>query len=318
MTLKQLEVFIAVAETHSFSKGGEKTCITQSTASQHIQSLEEELGIRLFDRGRGGALLTEAGKLFFERAARILKECSNSLSAVRRFRGMEDVVLRVGASNIPGTCLIPAILGQFLTECPKVRLEVLQGDSRSVVSQLVDEEIELGFTGGRFDDERVHFEPMGEDSIICVVSPEFVKNGKFSLSQGELCQVPLVMREHGSGTRQAVYGSLATTWIRQDAMRIVAVLGSSEAVRRAILNGTGYGFLSSMSAAEDIANGLLATVRIPGLAITRKFYAVRRAGRELSPAADAFWELMLKRYNPDYRKEKPGGRAMQDINGQLI
>ena len=63
MTLKQLEVFLAVAETCSFSKGGEKCCITQSTASQHIQSLEEELGARLFDRGRNGALLTEAGKV---------------------------------------------------------------------------------------------------------------------------------------------------------------------------------------------------------------------------------------------------------------
>ena len=88
MTLKQLEVFVAVAEAHSFSKGAEKSFITQSTASQHIQGLEEELGIRLFDRGRGGALLTEAGKLFFVRAGKILSECDESRSAVRRCLGM--------------------------------------------------------------------------------------------------------------------------------------------------------------------------------------------------------------------------------------
>ncbi|MBC8018427.1 MAG: LysR family transcriptional regulator, partial [Verrucomicrobia bacterium] len=149
MTLKQLEVFVAVAETHSFSKGAEKSCITQSTASQHIHGLEEELGIRLFDRGRGGALLTEAGKLFFGRAGKILSECDESRSAVRRFLGMEDVVLKVGASNIPGTCLIPAALGRFQAACPRVRLEVAQGDSRSVVQQLAAEDIELGFIGGR-------------------------------------------------------------------------------------------------------------------------------------------------------------------------
>ena len=106
-------------------------------------------------------MLTEAGKLFYVRARKILSECDESRSAVRRFLGMEDVVLKVGASNIPGTCLIPAALGRFQAACPRVRLEVSQGDSRSVVQQLVAEEIELGFIGGRYDDERVHFEEMG-------------------------------------------------------------------------------------------------------------------------------------------------------------
>lgn len=293
MTLKQLEVFVAVAETFSFSKGAEKSCITQSTASQHIQSLEEELGIRLFDRGRNGALLTEAGKLFFDRACKILSECDESRSAVRRFLGMEDVVLRVGASNIPGTCLIPASLGRFQAACPRVRLEVSQGDSRSVVQQLVSEEIELGFIGGRYDDERIHFEAMGEDTIVCAVASERITPSHPALSQAELCKVPLVVREQGSGTQQAVYEALAGTWINRESLKIVAVLGSSEAVKRALLEGAGYAFVSSMSIEDELISGKLATVRIPGLNISRKFYAASRSGRELSPAAAAFLSLML-------------------------
>jgi DNA-binding transcriptional LysR family regulator len=293
MTLKQLEVFVAVADTSSFSRGAEKTCITQSTASQHIQGLEEELGIRLFDRGRGGALLTEAGKLFYGRARKILSECDESRSAVRRFLGMEDVVLKVGASNIPGTCLIPAALGRFQAACPRVRLEVSQGDSRSVVRQLVDEEIELGFIGGRYDDERIHFEEMGQDTIVCAVSRNRNDSAKKSLSQAELCKVPLVVREQGSGTQKAVYEALAKTWINRESLRVVAVLGSSEAVKRALLEGAGYAFVSSMSIGEELDSGSLQTVRIPGLTIMRKFYAAYRSGRELSPAATAFLTLML-------------------------
>ncbi len=296
MTLKQLEVFVAIAETHSFSKGAEKTCITQSTASQHIQGLEDELGLRLFDRGRGGALLTEAGKLFFGRARKILSECDDTRLAVRRFLGMEDVVLRVGASNIPATWLIPAVLGQFLHQCRKVRLEVIQGDSRSVLRQLVSEDIELGFIGGRFDDDRVQFEPMGEDKIVCAVSPELVSGRTQNLSQAELCKIPLVVREDGSGTQKAVYEALAGTWISKDALNIVAVLGSSEAIRRALLNGTGYAFVSSMSVSEELHSGQLIAVRIPGLNISRKFYGARRDGRELSPAASAFLALMNSRW----------------------
>jgi DNA-binding transcriptional LysR family regulator len=293
MTLKQLEVFVAVAETHSFSKGAEKTCITQSTASQHIQGLEEELGIRLFDRGRGGALLTEAGKLFFSRASRILSECEESRLAVRRFLGMEDVVLRVGASSIPATCLIPAKLGMFQAVCPRVRLEVSQGDSRSILQQLMSEEIELGFIGGRFEDDRIHFEVIGKDTIVCAVAREKITSSKPGLSQAELCKVPLVVREQGSGTQQAVYEALAGTWISKESLRTVAVLGSSEAVKRALLEGAGYAFVSSLSIGEELASGALSTVRIPGLNITRKLYAATRSGRELSPAATAFLSLML-------------------------
>jgi DNA-binding transcriptional LysR family regulator len=295
MTLKQLEVFVAVADTSSFSRGAEKSCITQSTASQHIQGLEEELAVRLFDRGRGGALLTEAGKLFYSRARRILSECDESRSAVRRFLGMEDVVLKVGASNIPGTCLIPAALGRFQAECPRVRLEVSQGDSRSVLQQLLAEDIELAFTGGRYDDDRIHFEEMGDDTIVCAVSREKNETAKKSLSQAELCKVPLVVREQGSGTQKAVYDALAKTWISRESLRIVAVLGSSEAVKRALLEGAGYAFVSSMSISEEVAGGSLMTVRVPGLAVTRKFYAAYRSGRELSPAAAAFYSLMLAR-----------------------
>jgi DNA-binding transcriptional LysR family regulator len=185
------------------------------------------------------------------------------------------------------------MLGRFQAECPRVRLEVSQGDSRSVVQQLVNEEIELGFIGGRYDDDRVSFEVIGEDTIVCAVSSSRVDSAKKSLSQAELCKVPLIVRETGSGTQQAVYEALAGTWINKDALRVVAALGSSEAVKRALLEGAGYAFVSSKSIAEELSGGQLVPVRIPGLNISRKFYAIQRAGRELSPAAAVFLAMML-------------------------
>lgn len=296
MTLKQLEVFVAIAESGSFSKGAEKSGITQSTASQHILGLEEELGIRLFDRGRGGALLTEAGKLFVGRAVKILFDCEGSRAAIRRFLCMEDITLRVGASDIPGGWMIPAVLGEFRKDHPKVRLEVIQGNSRSVLRRLADEEIELCFVGGRFDDERISFDQMGEDSLVCAVSPDHGRGHNGGLSQAELCKVPLIAMEDGSGTQKAVYETLTGTWINKDSLTIVARLGSSEAIRRALLNGAGYAFISAHAVSDELACGQLTAVRIPGVQITRKFYAARREGRELSPAAAAFFGLMLRHW----------------------
>lgn len=296
MTLKQLEVFVAIAETGSFSKGAEKSAITQSTASQHILALERELGVRLFDRGREGALLTEAGKLFLGRTSKILSDCNGSRTAIRRFLGMEGVTLRIGASDFAGSWMIPSSFALFQKAHPKVQIEVSHRNSRSVVRQLVDEEIELGFVGGCFEDDRILFEKMGEDCLVCAVSPDVVTARKGSLSQAELCKVPLIVREDGSGTQKAVNEALAGTWINKDSLSIAARLGSSVAIKRALLGGAGYGFIASRTIAEEVMNGMLTTVRIPGVQITQKYYAVHREGRELSPAAAAFLKVMLSQW----------------------
>lgn len=297
MTLKQMEVFVAIAEAGSFSKGAEKCGITQSTASQHIIGLEKEFGIRLLDRGREGVLLTEAGKLFLGRAAKIISDCDGSRSAIRRFLGMECVTLRIGASDVAGTWMVPTLLGEFQKEHPTVRLEVNQANSREVLRQLVDEEVELGFVGGRFEDERIAFEKLGDDSLICAVSPDLLAGRKASLSQVELCKVPLITREDGSGTQKAVNDMLAGTWLNKDSLTVIARLGSSEAIRKALLNNSGYAFVPARTIADDLASGQLIAVRIPGVQITCTFYAARREGRELSPAAAAFLKLMVEHWH---------------------
>ena len=302
MTFKQLEVFVNVADTKSFSRGAEASCITQSTASQHIQGLEDELGVRLFDRGRGGALLTVAGKLFLARARKIITDCTESRSAIRSFLGMDGVVLNIGASTMPASCLIPAMLRPFMESCPGVCLDLFQADSQKVLRRLIEEEIELAFIGTRPDDERVEFHEVYRDEIICVASPDALKNGKETLSQAELCRVPLLVREQGSGTQKAVFEALARTWIRRDSLRVAAVLGSGDALRAALLQGCGYAFVSQMSVEPEIAAGRLVRVRIPGVAISRVMYAAHRQGRELSPAAALFLENMLKYWDVSNKK----------------
>jgi len=149
MTFKQLEVFLAVADTRSFSKGGEVVSLAQSTASQHIRALEDELQARLFDRSASQVSLTEAGRLFYDHADRICRCCSEAIEAVRRFQGLEQATLRVGASTIPAACLIPDLLGRFTAAWPGVRLELQQGDTREVLRLLQDDLVELAVVGGR-------------------------------------------------------------------------------------------------------------------------------------------------------------------------
>lgn len=290
MTLKQLQVFMAVADTRSFSKGGETVSLAQSTASQHIRDLENELGARLFDRSASHVSLTEAGRLFYEHAAMICAQCGEAITSIRRFQGLEQAILRVGASTIPAACLIPDLLGDFSAARPGVRLEVVQGDTREVIRLLQDEAVELAVVGGKFDSDSICYEDVGAERIVLVTRPGLLQGAVVTIQQ--LQQMPLLLREPGSGTRVAVDGALLKGGLDLRSMRVVAQLGSSEALRRAVLSGAGCAFLSALAVGRELADGTLTAVDIEGIEICRSFYLAWRRGRSLSPAAEVFMEAV--------------------------
>lgn len=290
MTFKQLEVFLAVADTRSFSKGGEAVSLAQSTASQHIRALEDELQARLFDRSASQVSLTEAGRLFYDHAVRICRCCSEAIEAVRRFQGLEQATLRVGASTIPAACLIPDLLGRFTAAWPGVRLELQQGDTREVLRLLQDDLVELAVVGGRPTEGLFAFEEIGDEQIVLVCGPDRVQQQAVEID--DLIELPVITRESGSGTRQAVDSCLLKAGVDPKGLRIVAQLGSSEAVRRAVLGGGGYAFISSMAVARELADGTLSVVQVQDFEVKRSFYLVWLSGRTLSPAAEAFRTLL--------------------------
>jgi len=292
MTLKQLEVFLAVADTRSFSKGGEAVSLAQSTASQHIRALEDELNVRLFDRSASQVALTEVGRLFYDHAAGICRHCSEAVEAVRRFQGLEQATLRVGASTIPAAFLIPDMLGHFSTAWPGVRLELQQGDTHEVIRLLQDERVELAVVGGHIDDDSINMQEVMTERIVLVARPGLSPVG--ILEYNQLAQLPLVIREAGSGTRTAVDSALQKNGIDPRRLRVVAQLGSSEAVRRAVLSGAGAAFVSTLAVGHELEDGTLIELTVSGLTINRSFYLAWRRGKSLSPAALEFM-AMVKR-----------------------
>lgn len=290
MTLKQLEVFLAVADTRSFSKGGEVVSLAQSTASQHIRALEEELNARLFDRSASQVALTEVGRLFYDHAAGICRHCNEAVEAVRRFQGLEQATLRVGASTIPAAFLIPDMLGRFSAAWPGVRLELQQGDTREVLRLLQDELVELAVVGGQLDDDSISMQEVMTERIILVARPDLCPTT--TIERDQLVQLPLVIREAGSGTRTAVDAALLKSGLDPRLLRVVAQLGSSEAVRRAVLSGAGAAFVSTLAVGHELADGTLVELKVSGLTVHRSFYLAWRRGKSLSPAALEFMAMV--------------------------
>ncbi len=295
MNLKQLEIFLAVAETGSFSKGAEATFITQSTVSQHISSLESDFGVKLLDRTGKGALLTEGGKVLFSHAQQVIADVQEIQRAMKRFSGIEDIELRIGGSNIPANYMIPELLPVMIERFPKLRLTLIQGDSREILEKLLREDIEMGIVGSKFDDEGFDFTPLGRDEISLVVNREHSWNGRKSVELAELLNEPLVLREGGSGTGKTVAEALLAAGMSPQKLKVVACLGSNEAVKNAVIGGLGISFVSKLSVRKEVERKELALVKVHGLNISRHFHLASRAGRELSPAATAFAAVIANR-----------------------
>jgi LysR family transcriptional regulator, low CO2-responsive transcriptional regulator len=296
MNLKQLEVFINVAETGSFSKGAEATFITQSTVSQHISALESEFGLKLLDRTGKGALLTEGGKLLLERARRLVDYAREIPIAMDRFKGVEEAVLRVAGSGIPGEYIIPAALPLLINRFPGLTLILVQGDSREVLEKLVAEEVEFGVVGGWIAEDGLEFTPFARDELVLIAPRAHRWAEVEAIALEELLEESFVLRELGSGTGKAATDALREAGIDPARLRVSAHLGSNEAVKRAVIAGVGVSFVSAISVQRELEQGSLVQVKIHDVDIRRRFYLAKRKGRELSPAALAFTEVLLELY----------------------
>jgi LysR family transcriptional regulator, low CO2-responsive transcriptional regulator len=296
MNLKQLEVFINVAESGSFSKGAEATFITQSTVSQHISALENEFGLKLLDRTGKGALLTEGGKLLLERARRLVDNAREIPLALSRFKGVEEAVLRIAGSGIPGEYMIPAALPLLISRFPGLTLMLVQGNSREVLAKLLAEEVEFGVVGGWLAEDGLELTPFARDELVLIAPAGHRWSGGGALPLEEMLGEPFVLRTRGSGTGKAATDALCEAGIDPARLRVAAHLGSNEAVKRAVLAGVGVSFVSAISVQRELAQGALVQVPVQKVTISRQFYLASRKGRELSPAALAFSAMLTELY----------------------
>lgn len=299
MNLKQLEVFLAVAESSSFSKGAEATFITQSTVSQHISALENEFGLKLFDRTGKGAFTTAAGKLLLKHARSVTDEAREIPVIMNRFKGLENALLCIGGSNIPSSYMIPIILALFHRDHSGVTVILLQDDSCEIVEKLKRDEVELAVTGNRYEEQGIIFDPLGSDNIVLVAGANHRWKDRKEITLSDFREESFVFREPGSGTGKAVRESLAAAGQALDKLKVIAYLGSNESVKQAVVNGVGISFVSEMSVRKECARGELFIVHVAGFAIARRFYLATRRGRELSPAAKAFAALLVQQYPPE-------------------
>jgi len=291
VNFRHLEAFAGVARLGGFTRAAEALYLTQPTVSGQVKELEQELGVSLFNRLPRSVELTEAGRLLLGEARSILVARDRLLEQASAYLGLLSGRLVVHASTIPGEYLLPRHLAAFKRSHPEVAISLRVGSSGSVLDLLVRGEADLGVVGERDDALGLTYARLWSDRIGLYAAPSFP--AAEPVTAEALTGLPLVLREEGSGTRRTVDQALAECGVQARALNVVAEFGSTSAVKQAIQEGIGAGFLSEIATAAETASGTLRLLRTAGfLPVTRSFYGVWDAQRNLSPAARAFLDLL--------------------------
>ena len=296
----RLRVFRAVAEELSFRKAAEVLHLSQPAVSQHVHALEEEVGVQLFDRARGGGhgsqiSLTEAGRVlvgYANRAAETMMEARRVLAALNDETAGP---LRLGASTTVAQYLLPRILGAFLKQHPQVKLSLVSGNTEHVVEAVTEKKVALGIIEGPAMRREVKTEPMVQDEMVLIVSPNHAwasrKGGE--IEQKELAKVPLLLRERGSGSRRVVERALKKVGLPLRSLQVAMELDSTEAIISGVEAELGVGFVSRWAVGKILRLGTVKVIAVKGLEIRRDFSFVRLAGVEMTGAAAAFQRFAM-------------------------
>ncbi len=295
MDIHRLEVFCRVIELRSFTKAADAVFLTQPTVSEHIRALEEALGEKLLDRLGREVLPTPAGKILYKYARDIIRLRNEAVQAIDRYRGTLSGHLVIGASTIPGTYLLPRLIGSFKALYSAIQITLRISGSAEVVDRIIDGSLEAGVVGARFDDRRIALEEVCSDELVLAVYPEHPWEQNKIINLEELASQPVILRERGSGTRRAMTQVLESHGFSPSQFQVVAEMGSTEAVRQGIKAHIGASILSSHAVAEDIERGTLVRVAIKDVSIHRSFYLVQRKNRKLSPLCVAFLKHLRAR-----------------------
>jgi DNA-binding transcriptional LysR family regulator len=286
--LRQLEIFVKVAERGSFSKAAEALFLTQPTVSEHVRALEDELGLRLLDRLGRGATLTRAGQLLSSYAIRMLALSREARQAMDSFQGRLSGELIIGASTIPGEYVLPAFVGRFKDKYPDISITLLIGDSQAVIDWVADGRAELGMAGARIAHRGVDYKELMPDEVVVIVPAAHPWHGRKQITVDELRGEPLLLRERGSGTRAALEAALGDAGLDLDSFRVVGEMGSTQAIKQAVKAGVGISLVSRRAVEEECKSGLIWCVRVKDFKVTRSFYLVTHKERSRSPIAEAF------------------------------
>jgi DNA-binding transcriptional LysR family regulator len=281
--LAALDLFRSVVELGSLSKAAAAHRIAQPSASSRIRTLEAQLGITVLERSPTGSRPTPEGRLVAGWAGTVLRAAEDMAAGIASLSAQRNGLLRIAASYTIAEYLLPPWLDQFLDGRPDDSVTLDVTNSRAVLERLDAGAVDLGFIESPTAPATMHQQIVGHDELVTVVSARHPWAAVGRVDLATFCATPLVLREQGSGTRDALQDALTGLGFETPASALD--LGSLSAVRIAVINGSAPTVISRLAVADDLAAGTLVEIELDGLLIERRLLAVWPKRTEIPPLA---------------------------------
>ncbi|PHM67212.1 LysR family transcriptional regulator [Xenorhabdus stockiae] len=276
ITLRQLEIFAEVLKSGSTTQASQQLALSQSAVSASLTDLEGQLGVQLFDRVGKRLVTNEHGRLLYPKALALLEQTGE----VEQLFKLEMGALRLAASSTIGNYMLPEMLAKYRKEYPDTPLELHISNTEDVIKSVAEFRVDLAFIEGLCHNPDLITQPWMKDELI-VFSPPESPLVRSNLTLEDLIKAPWILREKGSGTREVLDQLLFSQMPR---FNIAMELGNSEAIKHAVQYGMGISCLSRRVVREQLKNGTLVELVIPGLNLYRTLYLIYHRQKHISNA----------------------------------
>lgn len=286
LTLRQIEVFTAVAREGSTRAAGEELSRSQSAASNALGELEAVLGVQLFDRVGRKLVINENGRALLPLAAGLLENASELQSF---FSQPHAAALRLASSYTIGEYILPGLIARWKTRFPHNAVQVDIANTHDVFEAVADYRADIGFIEGSHTHPALAVRKWRLDHLVVVAAPGHPMVDRRA-SGRQLSSANWVLREPGSGTREA-----SDRWLipQLTEMQVALELSTNEAVKRAVAAGIGLGCLSELAVRDAVQQGWLIQLGTSFPVMERTLSIVRHRAKRLGSAADGFLKFCM-------------------------
>jgi DNA-binding transcriptional LysR family regulator len=296
ITLQQMEALLYLIEERSFSCAAKRMFLTQPALTKNIRNMEDCLGVKVVNRSSTGVSLTPEGKIIYDVAKRMLRLRKEAEEKIRQMQEKSGGDIYIAASTIPSTYILPRVMSELRIAHPDIRIFLKTEDSEEVMNMVLDKAVEIGCIGKRPQDRKLIAAPLWSDRLILVVPARhrWIKKGPVDIS--ELLQERFILREKGSATRDVFESYLKENKsVNLSQLNICGELGSSEAIKEAVIAGLGVSVLSIHAVERELSSRLLFEIPVADWHIERKFHLIYLKQFEFRTAHKIFADF-LKNY----------------------
>lgn len=288
MNERKLRIFYEVSKELNMTKAAEKLYVSQPSISQAINDLENDLGVKLFDRIGKKLFLTYEGNTFLKYTRRILNIYDEAVKVIKEMNTLKRGKLKIGASTTIGIYILPDIIGSFSKIYNNIDISLIIENTENIVKLIEQNQIDIAFVEGPAHSDEIEVQKFCDDELVFITSKNHPWVTAKKILQSDIVKEKIILREKGSGTREVFISALKEKSIDYN---IFMELGHTEAIKKVVEAGLGISCISKRCIKDEVNYGKLMVIPIEGLKIKRDLYVIHHKDKYISKTINTFLEF---------------------------